>query len=446
MVETISADASPEKRLFISLLTRDIPLVAAFLDLIDNSVNSAIEPFASRLKTAADYLDILQNDSIKPSVTIDLNFHSDFVEILDNASGISSTAATTNVFKFGRSDGDLSHKEDRLSVYGIGLKRAIFKLGNRIRMSSDHSQGGFDLDLDVAAWERIVGSAWTFDISPRKPASSGYTGTKIVVGELHEDVSRRLKDGVFEGQLREVIGRTYAYFLSTFVKIRVNGTPVGGDFINIGGNYASDSFELNNVTCTVAAGISAPEGDQFRARASGWFIFCNGRTVISADKTPLTGWEGGGLPIFQPKHRPFLGTVFFVSDDPELLPWTTTKSGINEDSLLWQTAKRYMSSVGRTVISYLDGRYSDEGTEFSSKDLSIAAGTQRISAFTAAASSKQIFESPKKAPKSTIKIQYHARIDEVKAITSYLRQPSMSGSDVGRYTFNYFLRNEAGGK
>lgn len=36
MTEKLKADASPEKRLFISLLTRDIPLVAAFLDLMVN--------------------------------------------------------------------------------------------------------------------------------------------------------------------------------------------------------------------------------------------------------------------------------------------------------------------------------------------------------------------------------------------------------------------------
>ncbi|MEL0156366.1 hypothetical protein, partial [Sphingopyxis sp.] len=60
---SIKADASAEKRLFISLLTRDIPLVAAFLDLIDNSINSAIEPFSDKLKTAADYLAVLDDDS-----------------------------------------------------------------------------------------------------------------------------------------------------------------------------------------------------------------------------------------------------------------------------------------------------------------------------------------------------------------------------------------------
>ena len=48
MTNSLTADASPEKRLFISLLTRDISLVAAFLDLIDNSINAALAPLADK--------------------------------------------------------------------------------------------------------------------------------------------------------------------------------------------------------------------------------------------------------------------------------------------------------------------------------------------------------------------------------------------------------------
>jgi hypothetical protein len=49
MTAQLLADASPEKRLFISLITRDIPLVAAFLDLVDNSINAAVEPASHRV-------------------------------------------------------------------------------------------------------------------------------------------------------------------------------------------------------------------------------------------------------------------------------------------------------------------------------------------------------------------------------------------------------------
>ena len=66
MTKTFAANASPEKRLFISLLTRDIPMIAAFLDLIDNSVNATIEPFAKELETADDYVRIQSDTKSKP--------------------------------------------------------------------------------------------------------------------------------------------------------------------------------------------------------------------------------------------------------------------------------------------------------------------------------------------------------------------------------------------
>ena len=81
MPTTIQADASPEKRLFISLLTRDITMKAAFLDLIDNSINSALEPFAESLRTADDYVDALHNESISPSTDIELCLSPDRIRL-----------------------------------------------------------------------------------------------------------------------------------------------------------------------------------------------------------------------------------------------------------------------------------------------------------------------------------------------------------------------------
>ncbi len=163
MTERIKADASPEKRLFISLITRDIPLVAAFLDLIDNSINAAVEPTSDRLRTAEDYLNLFQDETVKPTVDIFLTVTAEQVEISDTASGISADTAAKHVFKFGRPPGE-AHVEDRLSVYGIGLKRAMFKLGNKITIHSDHMDGGFDLKLNVAEWERDTKQPWTFAI------------------------------------------------------------------------------------------------------------------------------------------------------------------------------------------------------------------------------------------------------------------------------------------
>jgi hypothetical protein len=441
-METLAANASPEKRLFISLLTRDIPLVAAFLDLLDNSINAAVESLSSRLETAEGYMAVFLDEAVTPAVTVKLEISGEKVEIVDTASGISAKTAEEHVFKFGR-PADEGHPADRLSVYGIGLKRAMFKLGNKIVMRSDHVEGGFELDLDVSQWAKETAQPWTFQITKREPVEPEKCGTTITVTELYDDVNRRICDGVFEGQLRDAIARTYAFYIAKFTAIELNGVAVAGVNIEIGDNRASDILQDGDVTVAISAGIGKPEGGAYRDKNAGWFVFCNGRTVVAADKGPLTGWgTGTGLPIFQPKHRPFLGTVFFVSRNAELLPWTTTKAAINEDSVVWQLAKRQMTALGRNVTSFLDGRYTEEGVEVGAKDLQDAAGKDSISVLSAAVSQKRTFTVPTAPRPTTTRIQYDARIDDIGKIKKYLKRFSMSGSDVGRYTFDYFLRNE----
>jgi hypothetical protein len=280
-------------------------------------------------------------------------------------------------------------------------------------------------------------------ITERKATNK--TGTTITATQLHVDVKRRLEDGLFLSKLEESIAKTYTFFLSRLVRIELNGKQINGDLVDIGSNRASSYFSENNVSCAITAGIGKPEGGKFRDRNSGWFVFCNGRAVINADKTPLTGWSQI-LPIFQPKHRPFTGFVFFVSGDPENLPWTTTKATVNEDSAIWQTAKRKMSLVAKEVITFLDSRYSDEGTEFSGGEVERASGRDRVSALSAAGShSKSSFKAPaKKTLPKTTRIQYDAKISDINKITEYVDRSEMSGSEVGRFTFNYYLTKVVG--
>ena len=391
MTDTVLAEANPEKRLFISLLTRDISMVAAFLDLIDNSVNAALEPLANRLETADGYADILGDETVRPETDIRLTLSDRKVIIVDNAPGIPLSMAQRHVFKFGRSEEEES-ESDRLSVYGLGLKRAFFKLGNRIKIESDHMEGGFELDLDVANWAKNAELPWQFELTPREPVAAERCGTEIEVWHLHEEAKMRLGDGVFEGQLRDAIGKTYSYFLSKFVRIFVNEDLVQGINLRVGKNNATDRFERNGVTCTITAGLGTPEGGKYRDGGSGWFVFCNGRTVISADKSSMTGWNNG-LPIFQPKHRPFLGTVYFVSKYSARLPWDTTKSGINEDSEIWQQAKRMMVLVGKSVTSFLDSRYTDEGTEVAQAELEKIT-KERVDSMKASTEQRRAFQPP----------------------------------------------------
>jgi hypothetical protein len=240
MVEKLLADARPEKRLFVSLITRDISLVDAFLDIIDNSINAALEPLADHLKTADDYQRLLANPKIKTTVQININVESARFVVIDNATGISAKMAAEHVFKFGRDTAD-ADESDRLSVYGIGLKRAMFKCGNKINITSDHKDGGFELKLNVQQWAKIKQEPWTFEIEKRAPARTAH-GTRIVISELHDDVHRRLDDGLFVNQLRDKISRTYSAFIGRVVQITLNNQPIPTESFDISENYASEKF------------------------------------------------------------------------------------------------------------------------------------------------------------------------------------------------------------
>lgn len=137
--------------------------------------------------------------------------------------------------------------------------------------------------------------------------------------------------------------------------------------------------------------------------------------------------------------------MFFVSADPEALPWTTTKSSINEESVVWQEAKRNMIKVGRVITAFLDSRYAEDGgTTVSPAELQTASGSG-MSVIRAAVSSARTFDVPKVVKPKELKIQYSAKIADIDAIGRYLRRPNISGSEVGQYTFNWFLNNEVGG-
>ncbi len=436
------ASAEPEKRLFISLLTRDISLVDAVLDLIDNSINSAIILSRMHLSSPADYVDLLEVASVPSLPSISIEFNETRFVIQDTCGGIDYETAASKVFRFGRDysdDGDSTEDEadegDRLSVYGIGLKRAIFKIGDHVEMSSAHPDGGFSMDLHVGEWGKLKQDRWQI---PIKRFENNIYGTSIVVSDLYADISRRIDGGTFGHDLERRIARTYNYFLNKIVKIEVNGVPVQPVDISYGANKASDAFVIGKVSCAVVAGIGIPNGKFHTAEVAGWYVYCNGRAVAFADKSELTGW-GTYLPSFQPKHRPFVGNVFFTSEHPELLPWTTTKSSINRESAVWQHALTVMGAVGKQITSYLDGRYDDDGTDITVDELRAVAGKAEptLRSISSAAHTFR-YERVRRQDSS---VQFRVLNKDLVEIKAYLGRRSMSNGEAGRYTFDYFLNN-----
>ena len=110
-----TVDARPVKSFFIEMLTRDIELVDAILDLLDNCVDGI-------LRTEGNSLDEKPYDGFNAKIMFDENSFS----ISDNCGGI-PWKLHDYAFRMGKDPKDRDPNLQTIGVYGIGMKRAIFK-------------------------------------------------------------------------------------------------------------------------------------------------------------------------------------------------------------------------------------------------------------------------------------------------------------------------------
>ena len=113
----MSIDANPTKGLFIDMLTRDIQLIPAILDLVDNCVDGA-----RRLRGDERF------DELEAHINLDENE----LRVRDNCGGISVEVAKKYAFRFGRPE-DTPLIPGSVGRFGVGMKRAFFKLGRRFQ-------------------------------------------------------------------------------------------------------------------------------------------------------------------------------------------------------------------------------------------------------------------------------------------------------------------------
>ena len=145
-IETVKAgdkslviNATPTKELFIDMLTRDIALVPAIIDLVDNCADGAKKIAGD--KPLKDYW---------ARLTINKQ---EFV-IADNCAGITIDTARNYAFRFGRAEGAPSVKHS-VGQFGVGMKRALFKLGSAFRVDSRAEYTSFTLNVDVRTWQAL---------------------------------------------------------------------------------------------------------------------------------------------------------------------------------------------------------------------------------------------------------------------------------------------------
>ncbi len=455
----LRADASPTKAFFVRMLTRDISLDDCILDLIDNSIDSAWQNAGVR-PTAFTPGNLLDN------YHVDISFDEDEFRIVDNCGGISLDNAARYAFTFGRraekistiergevvpesktssESSDPSSVDYSVGVYGIGMKRAIFKIGNNISIRSTHSTGdttdSFLVPINVSDWLADSTTPWDFDLIEDLPLNN--PGVEIVISELNEGARLRFSDPAYkESLIRDVLRRDYMIPLMQGLRITVNGDPVEYQPIELRSSSEftpmRETIHDGPVTVEIIAGMYSPPPDDNEPDAmhpdkeSGWYIVCNGRVVLAADRTSATGWGTTGFPQWHAQYRGFIGIALFSAADPSLLPMTTTKRNVDTSSAVYHRAVNRMLRPVRSWIDYTNARKTsvDEAKKAEKAAKPVAASSVQENS---AVGLPKISSTRARVAN----VNYSVPLKRMNALASALGDKRMSYRDVGIKSFDY---------
>lgn len=331
-------DTQPTKDVVVSSLTRDATVRACIFDLIDNSIDAARNRILGQ--------DDAQKGQLPESYEgyfVSLHFSGSTFKISDNCGGMSVDQLKSSVLRFGeRSAHDLG-----IGVFGVGLNRALFKLGSTSTLKTDDGARRAELTLNTAAYLKAGG--WS--IPAVDYPSNKKLGTEIEISGLPSDIASDFGDKDWVVDLRHEIGRRYGRYVAKQFAISVNKIPIKNEEVPIRKNspYQGESkfFKTpSGVSIYLEYGqhrdhrFSNEKKEYDKDRNSqltneyGWNVLCNDRAVLIADRTSKTGWD----TKFHSEFYGFVGFVRFVCDDPSKLPWNTTKLDVDLNNDAYQRA------------------------------------------------------------------------------------------------------------
>ncbi|MGR7969681.1 ATP-binding protein, partial [Escherichia coli] len=334
----------------------DIELSDSILDLLDNCLDGVLR------KNNFTPEQTFGKSDVYKGYYAHIEFDENSFRITDNCGGIPAKLAESYAFRLGRPAEREADDLPTIGVYGIGMKRAIFKMGTSAQILSKTENEQFSVTISPE-W-MADDENWSLELE-RNNVDLNETGVSIQINNLRKDIKASLsKDRGFEEVLINIIANHYSLIIKKGFEVKVNGCIVKPNSTNlifdeeaIKGNtdgiapyvYKNNS---NGVSIKVAVGFyrnlpSEEEEENLLSGRSttekaGWTIICNDRVVLHADKTKLTGWGEAGVPQYHTQFIGISGVVIFTSSNAELLPITTTKRGVDGNSELYLSTKDFM--------------------------------------------------------------------------------------------------------
>ena len=449
MTELVSFQ--PTKKLFIDILTRDIPIRDCILELLDNAVDS------------------YTRNEIDEKREIRLNFDKNELSVFDNCGGIEKKRLQKEVFRFGAKD--FLNNVPTIGLYGIGLKRAIFKLGELIVFETDDEKDYCKLEIDVNDWlkkkNKEGNDVWDIPLaetSTTRLVNGQKAYTRIKVKNLRYETIETFVPN-FETDLKETVKIYYSRFIQNErISFYINDEDQRGFEIKV---EASDAFkpvkvedEYEGVKITIFCWLYLKEDQKKITKEpgrQGWNVFMNERLVIFDDTSKDTGWTGDRvfLPKFHNIYNQFRGVVLLNTNDPSKLPINTSKTGFNKEGKVYHHLLNRMVKVARPFIDFLSDKYNkqkekiegkiDELLKDIRKDSEEESGIIETSIDDTKTKYQSTFTPPKPAiatrpiiPQTTISYKKPKRkVDIMKKILKV-----RTNWEVGEKTFDFFWESE----
>jgi hypothetical protein len=383
---------------------------------------------------------------------VDISISPQKFEIKDNCGGISIDLAKNYAFCFGR-DANAPPLHGTVGLFGVGMKRAIFKLGSKFEVRSISEYGSFTVKVAVDQWQTDNTPPWTFPMTCTEyaqPTLEKDRGTVVEVTDLFEGVASQFGEKLFITRLRSEIAARHQIYLDKGIRMTMNGThiaPTTVTYAFVPGELlpARKSFHLDGVAVNLFVGIGASDIEN-----AGWYVYCNGRMVVRADQSELTGWGELGTPKIPKYHHQFSrfrGSVYFESDDPTLLPWNTTKDRLDVEADKYRSVKLQMVATMRPVIDFLNRL--DSELQEPDEEKRVLTELVRKATYSPPTADLPVEEEftyvkpmPRPKPPKTVTIQYSRPKEKVDALKKCLG--AASAREAGERTFDWYLKNECG--
>ena len=449
-------DASPVKSFFVSMLTRDIQLEDAVLDLLDNCVDGILRSKGG------------EGEKPYKGSKAEITFSADSFSISDNCGGI-PWSLHKYAFRMGRSPERPSDAPGSVGVYGIGMKRAIFKIGQHCLISTRNAEHQYEVEISPE-WINNEGD-WNIPVRPAEK-STPYDGTTIVVGELYQGIAEILGESAerFRSDLEQMIATHYAYIIDKGFEVTINGDPVMSLTTKIvfdsngaiGNNVIRPYVFRSNsdgVEVFLAVGFTRPipseseimdeqEEARYSSEDAGWTVLCNDRAVLHCDRSELTGWGESRVPRYHTQFIAISGIVEFRSEDPSKLPTTTTKRGIDASSPLYLQVKNKMRE-GMIIFTDYTNKWKghasvSKGQIQNAKPLSLEELKEKTEELTFTSTRREPpgeqykpkLPLPPKIEPTKRRISFVKEVEKIKTVAEYLGDSEMQPAEVGENCFN----------